>query len=425
MNLWAFRWLLWYICVLMVQPQNRFPILWPLHIANLSFVAATVLHVLACLKDNRPILRLGPATKLGVVLMFFVLLANYGSPYQPNPTWNPDVDIIFKNILLMMGIEAMCTSVRRVWVVQMTCLVCSLWWIKAGLRLSAAGATYSGDRMMGAAVSLLENPNGFAYSMCMMLPLYLYAFEHTRNSWTKWGFLACLLAGIYIVFQTGSRTGLVTLVVLAVFLVWHSRRLKFRNVALVALAVALIFPFTGQKNIERFKTIPESVGMFLGLRQKTEGPRTQDQQSADERAEKNRETWKLIKAHPLFGVGFTPVDSVFDKYPMARGQVHCEILMAGKQMGGVGMGLYIAFLGMIAYGGLRIQRRCAAVPELADLGWVFWLQALVFAVGGSFCPGAWHVLMMMLAGASSALNSLTKQQTEEGTGAFVQLDGRG
>lgn len=412
MNLWAFRFLLWYICVMLVQPQNRFTVLWPLHIANVSFIVAAVLHILACLRDKRPILRLGPATGLGLVLMFFVLLANYGSPYQSSPNWNPMVDIIFKNILLMMGIEAMCTSVRRVWTVQMTCLVCTLWWIKAGLRLSAAGATYSGDRLMGAAVSMLENPNGFAYSMCIVLPLYLYAFVHTKTPWLKWAFLAGLLSGVFVVFQTGSRTGLVTLIALAVITVPHFKQLKLRNVAFAAVAITLIFPMTGKQNLERFKTIPESVGSFLGLTQKAEGPRNQDQQSADERAEKNRDTWKLIKAHPLFGVGFTPEDRVYENFPMARGQVHCEILMAGRQMGFIGMGLYVGFLGMVFLKGRRIQKRCVSDPEVADLGWVFMLQAVVFAVGGSFCPGAWHVLMMMLAGASAALDRLTAEAQE-------------
>jgi hypothetical protein len=411
MNLWAFRFLLWYICVMLVQPQNRFTVLWPLHIADVTFIGAIVLHILACLRDKRPILRMGPATGLGLVLLFFGLLANYGSPYQPVHDWNPWVDILVKNTLLMIAVEAMCTSVRRVWATQMTLLVCTLWWVKGGLRLSAVGATYSGDRLMGAAVGLIENPNSFAYMMCLFLPLYLYAFEATRRKWLKWGFLACALAAVYIVFQTGSRTGLVTLLAVAVFAVPRYRHLKWRYVVLTAVAITLIFPLTGERNRDRFRTIPESVSAFLsGKKEQPDGPRTQDQQSADERQEKNRDTWRLVKAYPLFGVGFRTDERILEPYPMARGQVHCEILSVGKQMGFIGMGLYLGILGMTFVAGSRIRKTYDDWADVGSLGWVFQMQALLIVVGGFFCPLAWHPPMMVLAGAASALAGLGQQQ---------------
>lgn len=410
MNLWAFRFLLWYICVSLVQPQNRFTVLWPLHIAEVSFIAASVLHILVCIRDKRPVLRWGFATGLGVVLVFFTLLASYGSPYQSRHGWGAWTDIIFKNTLLMVGVEAMCTSVRRVWAVQMTTLVCTLWWIKGGLRLSAAGATYSGDRLMGAAVSLIENPNGFAYMMCLFLPLYLFAFEKTRRKWLKWVFLACVLSAVYIVFETGSRTGLITLIALAIFALPRYRHLKWRYVILAVVAISLIFPLTGERNRARFRTIPESIMAFWGNKKEQEGPRNQDQQSADERQAKNRDTWKLVKAYPLFGVGFDTDDRILEPYPMARGQVHCEILAVGKQMGFIGMGLYLGVLAMTFAAGTRIRKTYRDWPEAGHLGWVFQMQVLLILVGGFFCPLPWHPPMMALAGSASALAGLAKQR---------------
>ncbi|MBP5788422.1 MAG: O-antigen ligase family protein, partial [Kiritimatiellae bacterium] len=361
----------------LVQPQNRFTVLWPLHIAEVSFIAAAVLHILASIRDKRPVLRWGFATGLGVVLVFVTLLASYGSPYQSWHGWGTWTDIIFKNALLMIAVEAMCTSVRRVWAVQMTTLVCTLWWVKGGLRLSAAGATYGGDRLMGAAVGLIENPNSFAYMMCLFLPLYLYAFEETRRKWLKWGFLACALAAVYIVFETGSRTGLVTLVALAVFAVPRYRHLKWRYVVLAAVAIALIFPLTGERNRARFRTIPESIMAFLGHKTEKEGPRNQDEQSADERQAKNRDTWQLVKAYPFLGVGFNTDKRILEAYPMARGQVHCEILAVGKQMGFIGMGLYLGVLVMTFIAGRRIRETYRDWPEVGNLGWVFQMQALL------------------------------------------------
>ena len=126
MNLWAFRFILWYICILLVQPQNRFTFLWPLHIANLSFIIGAGLHIFSCLESRRPLLRLGPATILTFVLLFFTTLSQYFGTYQISPAWNPYLDIMVKNSLLLIMIEAMATSVERVWAVQMTALFATL-----------------------------------------------------------------------------------------------------------------------------------------------------------------------------------------------------------------------------------------------------------------------------------------------------------
>ena len=410
MKRWGFCALLWYICIMFVQPQNRFTFLWPLHIAELTFLVAFALHAYVCLRDGAPLIRWGPGTCLGITLLVLALLATYCTPFNSHPYWHPVMDGIFKNALLLVLIEAMCTDERHVWAVEMAMLLSTLWWIKAGIRLSAAGATAYGDRLMGGAASMIENPNGFAYSLCFFVPAYLYAFEHTRRPVFRWAFLAGALASVFVIFQTGSRTGLVTLLALAVAMIPHYRHIKWRNVLLCAVAVAFIIPFSGEGNIRRFKTIPESAAVFFGLKPAPEGPRNQDEQSSDERQAKNRDTWRLIKDYPLFGVGIAPDAEVYRKYPMATGQVHCEILMAGRQMGFIGMTLYAGFIAFIWVSGWRIGRLYRDVPHLRDLGWLFRMQAFVFVVGGFFCPGAWHPIMLILAGSASALVAMGRRR---------------
>lgn len=413
MSLWGFRFLLWYICILFVQPQNRFSFLWPLKIADIAFIAAVGLHVMGCLESRRPLIRLGPATLLAFGLLLFAALSQHFGVYQISPAWNPYLDGIVKNALLLIMVEAMAFSVERVWAVQMTTLFCTLWWIKGGLRLSALGATYSGDRLMGLAVSMIENPNGFAYMMCVFLPLYLYAYQQATRRWVRWSFLACALAAVWIIFETGSRTGLVTLIAMGIFLVPYYGRRRWKTLILVATVIVLIFPMTGEKNIRRFKTIPQSVAAFLGLGEKESlrGPVGQDEQSAEERRAKNRDTWALIKTYPAFGVGVWPDQEKYvDRFPMASGQVHCEILMAGRQMGIFGMGLYLGFVGLIFFGGIWIWRHAGHWPAVRDLGWTFLMQAVAIAVGGAFSPLPWHAPMMLLAGSTSALMCVLKQE---------------
>ncbi len=409
LSLAAFRMLLVYIVVLFVQPQNRFTFLWPLHIADLSFMGAVGLHIMACVQDRRPIMRFGPATIVSVLLLMFAMLSQYIGEYQISSAWNPYIDIIVKNATLCILLEAMMTSVQRVMATQLVVLVSTLWWIKAGVRLASAGATYSGDRLMGAAVGMIENPNSFAYFLCVFLPVYLWMSRHCRRRWERWAFLAGAVADMYIVFKTGSRTGLLTLCVLAFFLLPHYGRHNLKSLALFVLAVAVLLPMSGERNIQRFKTIPQSVKSFLGLGQaeEREGPMTQDEQSADERSEKNKHTWGLIKEHLLFGVGVHPDESRFGRWNMARGQVHCEILMVGKQMGLIGMSLYVACWGILLVGGGIVRARARDKwPALADLGWTFQLQGVCLIVGGSFCPSMWNPPMLILAASVSSLLAL-------------------
>lgn len=396
-----------YLGVLLVQPQNRFYFLYPLHIADLCIGGAVVLHFVSASQEGRKFLRFGPATITALLLMFFSLVSLHTGTLQTDSSWNSDIDIIWKNSLVLILVEAMAFNVRRVWAVQATLLLCTLWWIKGGLRLAAAGATFSGDRIMGPAVSLIENPNGFAYMMAVMIPLYLYFYQKADAWYVRWGCLGLALAAVYIILQTGSRTGFLALCAVAVFLLPKYGSQHKMAIAIGTVAIVIFSSSIGALNVERFKTIPKSIASFLAEPASEEEYQTmnQDEQSAWERKMKNRDTVRLIMDNFLFGVGVKPDnDLVWEKYGFAGGQVHNEILYAGRQMGIIGMALYVSFLSTMFRNGLRVQRHCRTTwPALSDLGWTLKMQCVVFIVGGFFSPIPWNPVMMVLVGSASAL----------------------
>ncbi|MBP5787151.1 MAG: O-antigen ligase family protein [Kiritimatiellae bacterium] len=415
LSTWAFRCLLWYVCIMFMAPQNRFPVLWPLHIADLSFGGAMLLHVLSCLRTHQPMIRPGGATGLGIAVMGWAAVANTIGPFQSGWVWNTEIEIIYKNIGLLILMESMCDTRQRCWSAMMTMLFCSIYWLKAGIRLASAGATYSGDRLMGAAIGMIDNPNGMAYMLSLMLPLYLYVFQAAKGKNERLLFLAGVVANLFVVLKTGSRTGLVTLLVMLIWILKKNVRHHPLGLVGAGMACCFLLPLTGEQNVQRFKTIPQSAMSFLGFHvERHEGPLSQDEQSAEERSAKNRDTWKLIKAYPLSGVGMHPNQRYLSRYPMAGGQVHCEILMAGKQMGFPGMLLYLAVLTQIWLCGRMIRLRYAGWPGISDLGWTYQLQAIGILVGGSFCPGAWHVPMMIMAATASSLHKMSFSQFEIG-----------
>jgi len=426
MSTWALRFLLCYLCVLFTQPQNRFYFLYPLHIADLSIAASLLLHVASASQEGRPVIRFGPATITGLLLMFFSLISLYTGPLQVSSNWNSDIDIIFKNAFVMIMVEAIAYTPQRVWAIQAGMMIATLWWVKGGLRLAAAGAVYSGDRIMGPAVSLIENPNGFAYLMTVMVPLYLYFYQQSKKKWMKLGFLAVTLCACYIIFQTGSRTGLLALIAVGVFLLPKYGAKHKLTLVVGGVALYFIFQTTGAMNMQRFKTLPQSIKSFLfSSGDKSYRLMDQDEQSAWERRMKNRDTLRLILDNPILGVGIQPDDDlVWEKYDYAGGQVHNELLYAGRQMGIVGISLYLSLLFIIFSRGLSVQRSAGTWPAVADLGWTFKMQAVVFIVGGMFSPIPWNPVMMVLVGSSSALWMNWQERMEYAYTGFASAPAR-
>lgn len=404
MSLWAFRFLLWYLCIMIVQPQHRFEFLYPYRIANLSMLLATGLHAFSAMTEGRPLIRFGPATRLAFLLLIFGLLSQFTGVFQSDRSWNSYIDMLVKNAYALILVEAMAFTVERVWAVHTTLAIASLWWIKGGLRLSAAGATWGmGDRIMGPAAGLVLDPNFFAYMMGVFAPLYLYYSRSADRAWIRRLGLALAVAAVFILLRTGSRGGLIQLSVVGLGLAPLYLRKQKTAVLVATLAIFLLIPLSGRQNIERFKSVPRTiVAYFKG---EAEIEKTPDTYSAMERRTKNRDTWALIKRYPLFGVGMNPDDRFFkEEFWGATGQVHCEILMAGRQMGLIGMAMHLGFLLIPFMTGLAIQRRMAGVwPALSDLGYTTKIQALSFAVGGLFLPLPWHPILLTLAGCGSAL----------------------
>ena len=403
----SFLFLLYYVAIGMTQPQNRFLFLYPFRIAQLAFIIALVFHIMAVMQEEKPLIRFGPATIIACILLVWGMIAQYFGPMIAGTHWNGYIDQLVKSCLAVILLEATALNIYRVWAVMGTILLSTLWWMKAGLRLGTAGATYAGDRIMGPAVSMVENPNGYAFFTCVTIVVYLYFYQQYKNKYLKMGFLAMAIASIWIVFNTGSRTGMVMLVAMAFFL-FPKYGGKHKVALLVTIAlIPLLLGSIGAMNMERFRTIPDSIRAFWSGEELDLGMTTgADDHSAVERKLKNRDTWALIKDYPFLGAGMNPSSSEMANrgYTYATGQVHNELLMAGRQMGFLGVALYLSMLVVTFQRGWKVQRYAKGWwPAMADLGWSFKMMALIILVGGQFNPLPWNTYTMVLLGAASAL----------------------
>lgn len=194
-------------------------------------------------------------------------------------------------------------------------------------------------------------------------------------------------------------------------------RLLHRNksvLLILPLVMIMIWGAVGKQNIERFKTIRQSIDEFLGKSEPKSYERMNiDEKSAYDRKMKNKHSWALFKMYPLFGVGINHDDGLIpDEVAFARGVVHNDWLYAGLQMGLIGMGLYAALIITGFISAIRVQLRARNTwPALADIGWMMKVILGIYLVGGFFCPQTWNPFLLAIIGAISALWMNVKNQS--------------
>ncbi len=393
---WSFRFVCWYMLVLMTQPHFRFPQLILLRPGDLTFLGAVGFHVLDCMTRNKPFLRNGFVTRYAFLLMTMILCAHYFNPHQLNTNWNTFVDGVMKISIIVILIDAQLDSIYKAVAIFGAMSLGTLWWIKGGVRLAQAGSYWaSTKRLMGANVSIITNPNDFAYLTTFFLPLYYYFYFFFKWKPIKWAMLAVFFAGVFIILTTGSRTGFICLVAMVMMMAPILIKRNKSFIPISALSVFLVLPFVPQENIDRITSIgsttKEVFADDLGAQRVDV-----DAESAQSRIIKIRGTWQMILANPL-GVGTHTSHWYVRQWWGATGIVHNELLMAGRTMGFPGMIMYILAI-VIPWrctGKILRQTEGGQWPQVELLARIIRTQLVIVIVGGMFSPSFFHFPHMM------------------------------
>ena len=391
----------------------RFPILIPFHFGDLAMAAALGCHFLGCSSAKRPFIHMGPATKLCLVLVVLALLTHFWNPHQKNPNWNTEIDGILKVSLVIILLEAQIDSVYKAAAVLGCLAAGTLWWIKGGVRLATSGATLTGDRLMGVNVTLIQNPNYFAYLMVLMIPLYFYFYTTHKHSYKRFIFLGMMGAAAFIALSTGSRSGFLCLLVACGLMLpqWMKGHKEILVFGLLGGFVAL--GAIGAGNIDRFKSITNTITRIFepDAYDIPEDRMAQlDDMSGVSRWTKGKDTFKMIMRYPILGVGTNPKSYTHTGLPRAKGKVHNEILMAGRQMGIPGLIIYWLLLYLPVKYGWNTYLYCKeSWPEVANFGLALCIMLAVIFVGGMFSPSAFNYPHMLLFVTSATLWSHVKK----------------
>jgi len=178
-----------------------------------------------------------------------------------------------------------------------------------------------------------SDPNTFAATTVFLFPIVFHLWRTERGKLIKIFLAAETILAVYVVIKTGSRGGLLGLMVFGLMLLLFTRR-RFLIVLLLGIAVAIVVYTLPEQLVARYQTIldPEM--------------NTAAQESAEGRVEGLRKGFEIAKQRPLTGAGpgcFVVADFYLEDVGGVPGlQPHN---MLGQLLGELGFGGAVVWLG--------------------------------------------------------------------------------
>jgi probable O-glycosylation ligase (exosortase A-associated) len=244
-----------------------------------------------------------------------------------------------------------------------------------------ARATYGSGYRPGFVVG---DPNYFAASALLCLPLAFYFARSSTWRWMRWYCAAAVLLILAGITVSASRGGLLGLIVIVPFMIWHSKRRVLTFILVLALVGAFLV-FMPTSGLDR-------------LRQTRTGDGAEEVRITLWKA-----AWKMFRDNPITGVGYTRFRDYAPRYldrDVGTGYlVHNQYLELLAEMGLPGL---LAYLGVlvgtwVALGRMRRDARHAGAAFLVDaasgiqIGLIGYAVA-VFFLSANFLRLSWFMV---------------------------------
>ena len=390
----AFYALVFFTFIVYIAPQAYFPVLKPLHLAQVSAILACLLYVFASPGGHRPLIVFNTETKL---LFVIVVLACLSIPFSRWPGGSLDVltGQLMKAIIVFFLISHLITSVDRLklmlWYIILFCTFISIIGIKSYL----SGNLYELGRIKGAAAGITANPNDLALTLVLVIPFALSMYLTSSGS-------RKIISGLYILLSTGaifctfSRGGFLVLVVIFIgYFLKLSRQTGPKIYVIAAILIVGFFLALPEGYTDRISSIFDSSKDATG--------------SALERQASTRRAVGIIRTHPLVGVGLGMNTLALNDMGLNWTRIHNVFLQIGADLGIPAMLVFAILLYTLIRNMRRIQSSLRKEGETSDL--LFFVQSaevslLGFALCTLFYPVAYNFYFYYLAGYAVALKKI-------------------
>jgi O-antigen ligase len=248
-------------------------------------------------------------------------------------------------------------------------------------RLSAVGAAFS-------------NPNDFAVNIAINFPLCLAFLLAAKSILKKAVWLIVLLAMLYAVIATYSRSGFLALVICLLICLWEfgikGKRPKFLVAAVLLGMVGVGFGLTTRNYTTRLSTLVE--GNVRG---------SMDRGSMDARRELLDQSIELTLQHPLFGVGPGNFQAITESWHVT----HNTYTELSSEAGIPALAIFLTIIGL-AFRNLRRVRKAPGYKtnsELQLFTGALWAGLAAYLVGAAFSSTAYALFPYFMVAYTSAL----------------------
>ena len=381
----AYFWVLVFFVLYCARPGDWLPGLNHLHLAKIvgAFAFIAFLMSLGGLKKGLP-----KVTTLLILLLGQMSLASLFSPVWKGGAFQ--ITIGFAKIILITLVMAVAVTslarLRRLIFVHAACVA-----LVAAISIKASHLM--GQRLEGVLNGLYSNPNDLAIAMVLTLPFCLVFLLNGQGIFRKGFWSVSSLLMVYAILRTGSRGGLLALVVAGGICLWDfgvkGRRPQLVLVA--AVAFAIMFAIAGKTVVERLSNTTQNEGDSAAYA------------SAQERRHVLIRSLKVTIENPLFGIG--PGD-----FPVISGdwvETHDVYTQLSAEAGIPALILFLAIYWYALTGLGEVRQRSTAQPEAIMFANASRAGLIAFAIGGLFYPDAYEFFLYFVLSYATVLYEVT------------------
>jgi len=398
---WA---LMAFTAVMLISPQNYFPLFEPLRIALLTAALAGATYIWDCLVYRRPLSLRSREVWLAASLGAWALLTVPFS-YSPGGSFFFFFELYAKSLVLFWLLASVVNSSAR-----LRRIFWGLSLIAIPLALTAVYNFYSGvfldptvkQRIAGYQGAIAGNPNDLALMLNLILPLSVALLLIHRRLGVRLLLVATIGLSAVAIILTFSRGGFVTLATLFLLYLWKFRRRPERRWLWTLFAFLLVsIPLAGPGYLDRLATITNMEADASG--------------SAQQRWGDMAAAVTFMLRHPIVGSGIGQNLQAIREVRGAGGYlVHNVYLEYGVELGILGLVLFLVLLVRCIKSAGVVQRRAEGGPGRSDLFSLaegIQTSLIAFAVAALFYPVAYHVHFYYMAGLAVAAGAMCRPES--------------
>jgi putative inorganic carbon (HCO3(-)) transporter len=402
----AFKALVAFTVILLLAPQEWFPVLKSLRIALLAATVSFVAHMFDTTVQKRPMSTYVPEMAIATALVTWSILTIPLS-YWPGGSITELTDHFLKAIAFFWLIGTLVVTRKRLLVFTWALVLCSMPLAATGVQNFLSGEFVTSrraavQRIAGYAGSgIASNPNDLALMLNLLIPITGALFLMTKKPALKLLAALSLMLSVTTVVITFSRAGFIALVtiVLLSLIALIRRRLPGAAIAVVVAAI-VVPPLLPPGYLDRLNTITDIEKDSTG--------------SAQGRWEDFGVALNVIAMHPVTGVGLGQDILALNEQrgPQWR-SVHNVYLQYAVDLGLPGAALFIWLLISSFNSAKRVRLRVGREPQLADLAIMaggVQIALAAFAVESFFHPIAYQFYFFCMGGLAIALKNTCRME---------------